>query len=96
MKPFFIPLHTEHFEAFKNGSKTIEFRIYGARWNERTCTVGRVVTLSKGYGKKHRISGVVEGFDWYPINDPAHDFNRVFGEKAKGKTAAIIHIRVLP
>jgi hypothetical protein len=96
MKALFIPLNTEPYEAFKAGSKTIEWRIYGARWNERTCTPGRPVILSKGYGKKHRLAGVVEGLSWYPITDPDHDFNRVFGEKAKGKTAAAIHIRVLP
>ncbi|WP_257306254.1 hypothetical protein [Geothrix campi] len=62
MTPLFIPLKREYFEAFKAGTKTEEFRPYGRRWNERTCPVGRAVTLSLGYGKSHRMTGVVTGF----------------------------------
>lgn len=62
-KALFIPLKTEHFEAFQRGDKHAEYRIYGSRWNERTCTVGRPVTISKGYGKRARISGTVTKFD---------------------------------
>jgi len=61
-KPLFIPLKREFFEAFKNGTKTEEYRIYGPRWNEKTCRSGRKVVLSLGYGKKHRLTGVVEDF----------------------------------
>jgi len=61
-KPLFIPLKTEYFEAFKAGTKTFEYRRYGPRWNERTCPVGRPVVLSKGYGKQHRLTGVVAEF----------------------------------
>lgn len=63
-KTLFIPLKREHFEAFKNGTKPgmEEFRPYGPRWNEATCRVGRHVTLSMGYGRKHRLTGVVAGF----------------------------------
>ncbi len=62
MKPLFIPLKTEYFEAFKAGTKTVEYRRAGKRWNEQTCAIGRPVTLSKGYGVRHRLSGVVVGF----------------------------------
>lgn len=62
MKPLFIPLKSCYFEAFVSGSKTTEYRKYGARWNERNCPVGRRVVLSKGYGTKHRRSGVIVGF----------------------------------
>lgn len=58
----FIPLKTEFFEAFKRGSKNTEYRVYGPRWNERTCFVGRPVTISKGYGKYERLQGVVTRF----------------------------------
>lgn len=61
MKPLFIALKSAYYEAFADGSKTIEYRKYGPRWNERTCTVGRRVTLSKGYGKQNRLSGVITG-----------------------------------
>jgi|SRR6185369_7112981 len=56
-KPLFIPLKTEYFEAFQNGTKSEELRLYGPRWNERTCALGREVILSKGYGKKSRLRG---------------------------------------
>lgn len=36
-KLIFIPLKREFFEAFENGMKTVEYRKYGPRWNERTC-----------------------------------------------------------
>lgn len=61
-KALFIPLKTEYYRAFENGSKTTERRIYGKRWNENTCKVGRKVTLSKGYGKSERMHRVVTGF----------------------------------
>ncbi len=62
MKPLFIPLNTEYFDAFADGSKREELRRYGPRWNENTCTVGRDVVLSKGYGKKHRMTGRIWKF----------------------------------
>jgi len=61
-KPLFIPLKTEYYEAFADGSKTEELRLYGPRWNEGTCPVGRKVTLSKGYGKQNRLSGLIWKF----------------------------------
>lgn len=62
MKPLFIPLKTEHFNAFENGSKTWEYRLYGSRWNENTCQVGREVLLSCGYGKQRRLRGKIIAF----------------------------------
>lgn len=62
MKPLFIPLKTEFYEAFVNGSKTTEYRRHGPRWNSETCRVGRPVVLSKGYGKAHRTNGRVVDF----------------------------------
>lgn len=62
MKPLFVPLKAEYYDAFADGSKREELRRYGPRWNERTCTVGRAVVLSKGYGKKHRMSGRIWKF----------------------------------
>ena len=62
MKPLFIPLYTEFYEQFENGTKTIEYRNYGPRWNEKTCLIGRPVVISKGYGKKNRLKGIVTNF----------------------------------
>jgi hypothetical protein len=60
--PLFIPLTGHWFDVFASGAKTVEYRPYGARWNERTCALGRSVTLSRGYGKMSRLSGTVAGF----------------------------------
>lgn len=60
MKPLFIPLKTEYFEAFVAGTKTEEIRRYGQVWNATNIQPGRLVTLSHGYGKGRRLSGVVK------------------------------------
>ena len=62
MKPLFIPLKTEYFEDFLKGRKTEELRLYGKRWNEKTCPVEREVILSKGYGKQARLKGKIWKF----------------------------------
>lgn len=59
-KPLFVPLKTEWFRAFENGTKTTEYRLYGPRWNERTIFTGRPVTLSHGYSGA-RIKAKVKG-----------------------------------
>lgn len=61
-KTLFIPLNTEYYEAFENGTKTEELRLYGKRWNHNTCMVGREVILSKGYGKYARMKGRIWKF----------------------------------
>ena len=66
MKPLFIPLKTEWFNDFKCGAKSMEYRAYGPRWNERTCFIGRRAILSKGYSGE-RIDRVITGFS---IIDP--------------------------
>lgn len=60
VKPLFIPLKAIHYDAFKDGSKTFEMRVYGPRWNEKTCYPGRSVVLSRGYGKKHRMEKAID------------------------------------
>ncbi len=62
MPDLFIPLKTEFYEAFEAGLKRNEYRLYGKRWNEKTCAVGRGVLLSKGYGKKNRLKTKVATF----------------------------------
>lgn len=61
-KPLFIALKSEYFKQFKSGHKHAEYRLYGKRWNENTCRIGRKVTLSNGYGKKDRITREIVGF----------------------------------
>lgn len=62
-KPLFIPLKTEYYNAFLDGTKTHELRRYGGAWTEKNIWPGRAVTLSKGYGKQHRQSGTVKSFE---------------------------------
>lgn len=62
----FVPLKAEYYRDFEAGLKTTEYRLYGPRWNERTCWPGRPVVLSLGYGKRERLQGTVVSF----IADP--------------------------
>lgn len=62
-RPLFIPLKTAYYNAFCDGTKTQEYRPEGPRWNARTCRVGRPVVISKGYGKNHRQTGVIVGYE---------------------------------
>lgn len=92
-KPLFIPLKTEFYEAFTSGSKTVEYRVYGPRWNEKTCRIGREVVLSHGYGKRNRLRGVVTGFrvDQCPMSLPG--WIECYG--VRHAEAACIEIRVV-
>ena len=85
-KPLFIPLTSKWFAEFEAGRKPFELRPYGPRWNERTCPPGRAVTLSRGYGKAHRLQGEVtrfekiEGYDHLP--EPARSqYLEVYGSR---------------
>jgi hypothetical protein len=62
VKPLFVPLKAEFYNAFADGSKAEELRLYGKRWNEDTCSLGREIVLSKGYGKHSRLKGKVWKF----------------------------------
>jgi hypothetical protein len=84
-KPLFIPLKTEYYRAFQAGTKTTEFRRYGALWNERSCRIGRRVVLSRGYGKQDRRTGMVVGFDRRVMDSP--DWIACYG--AAGEAACI-------
>jgi len=61
-KPLFIPLRTEWFRRFEDGTKDTEYRAYGPRWNERTCRIGRRAVISHGYSGK-RIKKTVQHFE---------------------------------
>ena len=89
VKPLFIPLKTQFYEAFLNGTKTVELRQHGPRWNEQTCQIGRAVTISKGYGKANRRAGVITSFDVRHIDSP--DWLACYGEPGN---AACIGIRL--
>lgn len=80
-KPLFIPLNREYFEQFEAGTKTVEYRVYGSRWNEDTCRVGREAVLSLGYGKDNRITGTVKSFNTCRADKckAKKDFYKIYG-----------------
>lgn len=59
-KPLFIPLMAQYYDRFIDGSKVFEYRLHGARWNEKTCYQGRRVVISKGYGTHRRAMGFID------------------------------------
>lgn len=92
MKPLFIPLKREWFEKFRDGSKTIEYRKAGPRWNERTCRAGREVVLSLGYGKHHRLTGRITKVEFNTAASHLPAWESVYGP---GQClVACIHIEI--
>lgn len=89
MKPLFIPLKTKFYEDFLSGKKRVEYRLYGARWNERTCSIGRAVVLSKGYGVSHRQGGKVVGFSVSKYPTLTKAWKECFGMKGDQLAACI-------
>lgn len=87
-KPLFVPLRKEWFEAFASGTKQEEWRQYGRRWNEKTCRMGRPVTLSLGYSGA-RLAGVVTSFRVEGAKGSAVD---IFGKDTR---CAVIGIKLL-
>ena len=81
-KPLFIPLQTRWFRAFAKGIKPVEYRAYGPRWNERTCTVGRDVILSHGYSGD-RIRAQVVRFDRIAIHNAPLEVQSLFANHAE-------------
>ena len=61
MRALFVPLMSEYFHQFADGKKSTEWRVYGPRWNENTCTIGRPIILSKGYSGV-RLTGRIKSF----------------------------------
>lgn len=82
MKPLFIPLKAKYYDAFAHGDKHTEYRVYGPRWNERTCIPGREVILSRGYGKKNRLHGKVRDFKVSPRHCDSEEWRMIYGDKS--------------
>jgi hypothetical protein len=88
----FIPLKSEFYDAFLAGTKTTEFRRHGPGWNAKTCTVGRRVVLSKGYGKAHRVAGTIVAFEVSEGPTKSEAWRKCYGDKPGA--AACITIRL--
>lgn len=80
-KPLFIPLRTEWFRKFEDGSKTTEYRAYGPRWNERTCRVGREAVVSHGYNGK-RLRRRVKSFKALDFLEAPEIAQKIFPDAA--------------
>jgi hypothetical protein len=78
VKPLFIPLMGVYYDAFVAGTKTHEYRPLGPRWNLNTCTIGREAVLSRGYGKRSRLTKKIIGTE--VMNTPPPDFVKIYGE----------------
>lgn len=87
--PLFIPLRREWFDKFKDGSKRVEYRPIGPKWNPNTCAIGRPVVLSLGYGKTHRLQGHITGFWSSSATTP--EFQAIYGAD---RVAACIRIEL--
>ncbi|MFZ5698756.1 MAG: hypothetical protein ACOY9J_08610 [Pseudomonadota bacterium] len=94
MKPLFIPLKSEYFDAFARGEKTTEYRRWSARWCATSCVIGREVILSKGYGNKYRLRGVITSFSVCETPDELPGWKECYGS-GPGEHAACIEIKVL-
>lgn len=83
MKPLFLPLYREHFDAFASGQKRHEYRRYGARWNEQTCWIGCPVILSYGYGRQARLQAVILSFERLAIDAVPVTVSRIYPNARK-------------
>jgi hypothetical protein len=87
-KALFIPLRTKWFREFEDGTKATEFRAYGPRWNERTCRVGRLATISHGYSGK-RLDRIVAAFVSIPWAEAPIEAREIYPDAA---FIAVIHL----
>ena len=90
-KPLFVPLFREHFNAFLDGSKRVEFRKHGARWNRETCRVGRRITLSCGYNGP-RLHGTITRFDVSTAPSISEAWRKIYGDERR--EVACIRVRL--
>lgn len=93
-KTLSIALCRPHFEAFASGAKDTEYRRFGSKWNATTCYSGRRVVLSLGYGKSHRLRGVIVRFDVLPL-DQVPAAVEIYGSRP-GEHVACIGIKIEP
>lgn len=70
-RPLFVPLKKQWFHAFRDGSKRIEWRAYGARWNRQTAYRGRPITLSYGYSGARLAGSIIRARRVSATNAPA-------------------------
>lgn len=78
------------FNAFLSGEKTVEYRAYGPRWNESTCTPGRKALLSHGYSGD-RLGATVSRIEVLPTREAPEVARELFPHASR---IAAIHLTV--
>lgn len=84
-KPLWVPLKAKYFDAFEAGSKTIEYRLYGAQWTEKHIYPGRPAVLGRGYSGR-RLRAEVIKLEVRVMSTETYGPNR---------RLALIHLRLL-
>lgn len=79
-KALFIPLLKKWFEKFRDGSKRIEYRVHGPRWNKRVCYDGRAVVLANGYGWP-RLTARIDHTRIIPAAKAPKAAREIFGDR---------------
>ena len=57
-----IKVFEKYFEQWIDRKKKYEMRIYGEKWNEKTCRVGKKAIIRCGSKGLSSVSGVISGF----------------------------------
>jgi|AntDeeMetageno50_2_1112565.scaffolds.fasta_scaffold05568_2 ASC-1-like (ASCH) protein len=65
----FVPLNSEPYWWFADGSKTWELRGVNDQFNERKVRVGRAVELRRGYSTDDSLWGVITGVRFFESVD---------------------------
>ncbi len=88
VKPLFIALKAEFFDAFEKRVKRVEYRKRSKQFNGQTCFVGRDVILSRGYGKARRLTGKIVSFHYDTVPEKLPGWVTCYG-KGAGDAACI-------
>jgi len=89
MRPLIIALHLDYWNQFYDGTKTVEYRLYGPRWNERTCQPGRKAVLSAGYSKRRRITMRIGAFATVPYAAAPPEARAIYWKHPRKNIACI-------
>ena len=89
-------MNGKFFDAFEDGSKTMEYRRRGPRWNFETCKLGRRVVISRGGGKQRRRTGVIVGCYYCTVPETLPGWTEVYGIGAGDATVIKIKLDPIP
>lgn len=94
--PMYLVLKREYFDAFAEGSKSIEYRRYGGQFTERVYFVGRRVVLATRYDRRALVMPArVTTFRIEPAIKHPDMIEFYGGRLAPGDQVALIGLEVL-